>query len=98
MSLKASASLCALGQDEEDLKEDAELLQGPRELCESLTRDSPFLPEVLQSLNDYSDIVFCEEGGRPVLLGEGSFGQVRCEQHSCSTQEEPVDGGAWWLH
>lgn len=76
--MKSFSFLYVLGQDEEDLKEAAELVQRPREICESLTRNSPFLPEVLQSLNDYNDIVFCEENGRPVLLGEGSFGQVPC--------------------
>lgn len=42
----------------------------------TLSRKSPFLPEVLQALNDYNDIVFCEEYGKKVLLGEGSFGEV----------------------
>ena len=43
----------------------------------TLSRKSPFLPEVLPSMINYEDITYCTENGQLVLLGEGSFGQVR---------------------
>ena len=43
----------------------------------TLSRRSPYLPEVLPNLIDYADITLdTDEDGRVVLLGEGSFGQV----------------------
>ena len=42
----------------------------------TLSRKSPFLPEVLPSLINYGDITYCKENGQSVLLGEGSFGQA----------------------
>ena len=42
----------------------------------TLSRKSPFLPEVLPSLINYGDITYCKESGQSVLLGEGSFGQA----------------------
>ena len=52
------------------------LLPAGRTMRKTLSRKSPFLPDVLQALNDYNDIEFCEEYGKKVLLGEGSFGEV----------------------
>ena len=40
----------------------------------SLSRKSPFLPELFPSTIDYADIVFAQDGA---LLGEGSYGQAR---------------------
>lgn len=57
----------------------------PRVMRKTLSRKSPFLPEVLPATIDYNDIVFCEEDGRKVLLGEGSFGQVGSCHLCCST-------------
>ena len=42
----------------------------------TLSRKSPFLPEVLPSLIKHDDITYSHENGQPVLLGEGSFGQA----------------------
>ena len=47
-----------------------------RVVRKTLSRKSPFLPEVLPSLINYGDITYCKENGQNVLLGEGSFGQA----------------------
>ena len=47
-----------------------------RVVRKTLSRKSPFLPEVLPSLINYGDITYCKENGQSVLLGEGSFGQA----------------------
>lgn len=47
-----------------------------RVVRKTLSRKSPFLPEVLPSLINYGDITYCKESGQSVLLGEGSFGQA----------------------
>ena len=62
-----------LPAQEAALQNGAEPQRGMRK---TLSRKSPFLPEVLPATIDYADIVFCEEDARKVLLGEGSFGQV----------------------
>ena len=51
-------------------------LSPARGVRKTLSRRSPYLPEVLPNLIDYADITFDTEDGRVVLLGEGSFGQV----------------------
>ena len=52
----------------------------------TLSRKSPFLPEVLPSLIKHDDITYSHENGQPVLLGEGSFGQA-CTFPSCSDSD-----------
>lgn len=47
-----------------------------RGVRKTLSRRSPYLPEVLPNLIDYADITLDTQDGRVVLLGEGSFGQV----------------------
>lgn len=48
-----------------------------RAIRKTLSRKSPFLPEVLPSLIKHEDITYCKENSQDVLLGEGSFGQAR---------------------
>ncbi len=66
-------------QDDEDEHAEVAVEEPPadRVMRKTLSRKSPGLPELLQGWNDYSDIIFCEEYGKKVLLGEGSFGEVR---------------------
>ena len=52
------------------------LVAAKRVVRKTLSRKSPFLPEVLPSLINYGDITYCKENGQNVLLGEGSFGQA----------------------
>ncbi len=65
-------------QDEEEGHSGVVMEELPtdRVMRKTLSRKSPGLPELLQGWNDYSDIIFCEEYGKKVLLGEGSFGEV----------------------
>ncbi len=57
--------------------------EGGRGMCKTLSRKSPFLPEVLPSMINYEDITYCTENGQLVLLGEGSFGQVHSHLLCC---------------
>ena len=57
-----------------------------RVMRKTLSRKSPFLPEVLPSMINYEDITYCTENGQLVLLGEGSFGQVRSHLLLCLMQ------------
>ncbi|BDA41775.1 probable serine/threonine-protein kinase DDB_G0281745 at C-terminar half [Coccomyxa sp. Obi] len=70
--------LSAAPEDDEDEHAEVVVEEPPTErvMRKTLSRKSPFLPELLQGWNDYSDIIFCEEYGKKVLLGEGSFGEV----------------------
>ena len=54
----------------------AEAKPAGRGMRKTLSRKSPFLPEVLPSLIKHEDITYTHENGHPVLLGEGSFGQA----------------------
>ena len=56
--------------------EPAEAKPAGRVMRKTLSRKSPFLPEVLPSLIKHEDITYTHENGQPVLLGEGSFGQA----------------------
>ncbi len=56
--------------------EPAEAKPATRVMRKTLSRKSPFLPEVLPSLIKHEDITYTHENGQPVLLGEGSFGQA----------------------
>lgn len=51
----------------------------------TLSRKSPFLPEVLPSLIKHDDITYSHENGQPVLLGEGSFGQACTSPPCCNS-------------
>ena len=67
---------CDIGLRRADLR-DAWAQSHPsprRQVKHSLSRKSPFLPELFPSTIDYADLVFAREDA---LLGEGSYGQAR---------------------
>ena len=53
----------------------------------TLSRKSPFLPEVLPSMIKHGDVTYTHECGQPVLLGEGSFGQACTLPHAPSLKD-----------
>lgn len=67
----------------------ADILPAGRPMRKTLSRKSPFLPEVLPSMIKHEDITYTQENGQTVLLGEGSFGQARILLPHCILHAYP---------